>query len=74
MKHLATILLLLVLAVPVIAQDTKQDDAMKNCPMHEQHTAQQAHHATVESHGDQAMGFPHDIFAWRRTVARLKSS
>jgi hypothetical protein len=30
---------------------------MKDCPMHQQHTA---HHAVVESHGDRAMGFPHD--------------
>lgn len=55
MKHFAAILL--VLALPAFAQDAKQDDAMKNCPMHDQH---QAHHAVVESHGDQDMGFPHD--------------
>jgi hypothetical protein len=30
------------------------------CPMHATHSATDAHHATVESHGDQAMGFPHD--------------
>jgi TusA-related sulfurtransferase len=33
---------------------------MKECPMHAEHRAQQAHHAVVESHGDQAMGFPQD--------------
>jgi hypothetical protein len=48
----------LLLALPVFGQDTKQDD-MKDCPMHSQH-ATQSHHAVVESHGDQAMGFPHD--------------
>jgi len=48
-------LALLLLAVSVLAQDTKQDD-MKDCPMHEQH----ARHQAVVEHGDQAMGFPHD--------------
>jgi len=52
------VLFLLLLALPAIAQDTKQDD-MKECPMHAQHSAQ-SHQAIVESHGDQAMGFPHD--------------
>jgi hypothetical protein len=42
---------LLVLAMPVFAQD------MKDCPMHAQHAS---HQAVVESHGDQAMDFPHD--------------
>jgi hypothetical protein len=32
---------------------------MKECPIHAQHSAQ-SHHAVVESHGDHAMGFPHD--------------
>lgn len=36
-----------------------KDDSMRDCPMHKQHTAAQTHHATVEKHGDQAMGFPH---------------
>ena len=57
MKNLAVCLLLSLLALPVIAQDSKQDDAMKKCPMHAQH---QSHDAVVESHGDQAMGFPHE--------------
>jgi hypothetical protein len=52
------VLSLLLLALPVLGQDTKQDD-MKDCPMHAQHAAQ-SHQAVVESHGDQAMGFPHD--------------
>ena len=30
------------------------------CPMHASHMGADAHHAVVESHGDQAMGFPHD--------------
>lgn len=30
------------------------------CPMHASHAGADAHHAVVESHGDQAMGFPHD--------------
>jgi hypothetical protein len=50
-------LLLLVLTAPGLSQQTKEDGAMKDCPMHEQHSG---HHAVVESHGDQAMGFPHD--------------
>ena len=49
---------LLLVALPVFSQDTKHD-SMKDCPMHAQHVAQ-SHHAVVESHGDQAMGFPHD--------------
>jgi hypothetical protein len=49
---------LLLLALPVFGQDTKQDD-MKDCPMHEQHAAQ-SHQTVVENHGDLAMGFPHD--------------
>jgi len=56
MNRLALSLLLLVL--PAFAQGTKQDD-MKDCPMHAQHSSQ-SHQAVVESHGDQAMGFPHD--------------
>lgn len=47
---------LLLLVSPPFAQDPKPHD-MKNCPMHD-HSA--AHHAVVESHGDQAMGFAHD--------------
>jgi len=47
----------LLLALPVLAQESKPDNTMKDCPMHDQHSA---HHAVVESHGDQAMGFPHD--------------
>lgn len=37
-----------------------KDDAMRDCPMHNQHTGAPTHHATVENHGEQAMGFPHD--------------
>lgn len=42
------------------AQDIKKDDAMESCPMHKQHSAENSHHAAVEEHGDQAMGFAHD--------------
>jgi hypothetical protein len=31
-----------------------------HCPMHASHMGADAHHAVGESHGDQAMGFPHD--------------
>jgi hypothetical protein len=34
--------------------------AASPCPMHASHMGADAHHAVVESHGDQAMGFPHD--------------
>jgi TusA-related sulfurtransferase len=51
------VLLLLVLTAPGLSQQTKEHGAMKDCPMHEQHSG---HHAVVESRGDQAMGFPHD--------------
>jgi hypothetical protein len=30
------------------------------CPMHATHSDSHDHHAMVENHGDQAMGFPHD--------------
>jgi len=30
------------------------------CPMHASHAGADAHHAAVERHGDEAMGFPHD--------------
>ena len=55
MNHLVIVLSSL-LALPVFAQGAKPDDAMKNCPMHNQHPA---HHAVVEDHGDKMMGFPH---------------
>ena len=60
MKHLIIALLLSQLPSPLLSQEAKPDNSMKDCPMHAQHQAQDAHHATVESHGDQAMGFPHD--------------
>ena len=34
--------------------------AANPCPMHASHMGADAHHAMVESHGDQAMGFAHD--------------
>jgi hypothetical protein len=42
------IALFLLWGLPLIAQD------MQSCPMHKQHQA------SVEKHGDEAMGFPHD--------------
>lgn len=59
MNYLAVALSLSLLSSPLFSQDAKRDDPMKDCPMHAQHTAQ-AHHEVVGSHGDQAMGFPHD--------------
>jgi hypothetical protein len=57
-------LAMLLLGSPIFAQEAKPADSMKDCPMHAQHMAQdmaqQSHHATMESHGDQAMGFPHN--------------
>ena len=48
----------LLFALPAFGQDTKPEDR-KDCPMHAQHAAQ-SHQAVVETHGDKAMGFPHD--------------
>jgi TusA-related sulfurtransferase len=59
MNYLAVALSLSLLSSPLFSQEAKPDDSMKDCPMHAQHMAQ-AHHEVVESHGDQAMGFPHD--------------
>ncbi len=56
MKNLA--LFVLLFALLGFGQDMKHDD-MKDCPMHAQHAAE-SHKAVVESHGDHAMGFPHD--------------
>jgi TusA-related sulfurtransferase len=57
MNRFAIVLSLSLLALPVLAQEAKPDDSMKDCPMHDQHAA---HHAVVESRGDQSMGFPHE--------------
>jgi hypothetical protein len=59
MKHLTLALAFSFLASSVLAQQATPDDSMKDCPMHQQRTAQ-SHHAIVNGHGDQAMGFPHD--------------
>lgn len=59
MNYLAVVLSLSLLSAPLLSQDAKPGESMKDCPMHAQHTAQ-AHHEVVESHGDEAMGFPHD--------------
>jgi len=47
----------LLLVLPGLAQQPRENDAMKDCPMHDEHSG---HHDAVERHGDQAMGFPHD--------------
>ena len=48
-------IILLFAALPLAAQD------MESCPKHKEHTKQASQHqASVEEHGDQAMGFPHD--------------
>jgi len=60
MKRLAIALSLSLVSSPLLSQVAQSDDSMKDCPMHAQHLAQQAHRAVVESHGDEAMGFPHD--------------
>jgi hypothetical protein len=40
----------------LVAQD------MQSCPMHKEHMKATAQHQVdVEKHGDEAMGFPHDI-------------
>ena len=59
MKHLTVALKFFFFASYVLAQQAKPDDSMKDCPMHQEHAAQ-SHDALVKSHGDQAMGFPHD--------------
>jgi hypothetical protein len=59
MKNLATILFTVLLVSSANCQDTKQDNSMPGCTMHQQQSSH-ANHAMVESHGDQAMGFPHD--------------
>jgi len=61
MKHAATALFLMLLVSLAVGQDTKQDDGMKNCPMHDQHAKSSSQHqADVEKHGDEAMWFAHD--------------
>jgi hypothetical protein len=49
---------LAVLAPYALVQTTPASE--NACPMHAHHGNLGIHHATVESHGDQAMGFPHD--------------
>jgi len=59
MKYLAIALSLSLLSSPLLSQVAQSENSMKDCPMHE-NLSQRGHHATVESHGDQAMGFPQD--------------
>ncbi len=53
------------LTLAVYAQDAGTRDANTNqgttesCPLHKHHVAANSHHARVEKHGDQTMGFSH---------------
>ena len=49
----------LVAALPCLGSQAPASPE-QSCPMHASHMASDAHHAMVESHGDHAMGFPHD--------------
>lgn len=52
-----SVLVALLLAVSTAqAQTPATDNAMENCPMHSQEAH---HHAVVEKHGDEGMGFSH---------------
>jgi len=61
MRHL--LFIAAAVSLPLVAsgraQNIKHDD-MSNCPMHAQKETQSPHHADVNKHGDQAMGFPQD--------------
>ena len=59
MKNLSIVSLTVAMFFGLSLSAETQDDAMKNCPMHTQH-ATDDHHAVVERHGDQGMGFSHD--------------
>jgi hypothetical protein len=59
LKHAALIAASLCLLTAVYAQNANQD-TMRDCPMHKEHTAPDSHHAIVEQHGDEAMGFSHE--------------
>jgi len=50
---------LLCFVTPAYAQGSNKDDAMKNCPMHKDHATADSHHAVVERHGYEVMGFSH---------------
>ena len=51
---------LLCFVTALYAQGANKEDAMRNCPMHEEHVTGDSHQARVERHRDEAMGFPHD--------------
>jgi len=57
MKILGITFSTLIVVASSLGQQAQPADSMKDCPMHAQHVD---HQATVESHGDQAMGFPHE--------------
>ena len=55
----AAVPVFLIASVPLsLAQTPSTSDSP--CPMHASHMNADHHHDVVESHGDQAMGFPHD--------------
>ena len=50
-------LCLLYFATVTIAQQADSKDTMRDCPMHDAHATADSHHAVVQKHGDEAMGF-----------------
>jgi len=58
-RQIVTLLIAFVfVATHGFGQDTTKQDSMRDCPMHNQHAP--GHHASVQEHGDQAMGFSHE--------------
>lgn len=55
----AVVVLFATIAVPC-SLGQAASNSEKSCPMHASHAGADAHHAAIESHGDEAMGFPHD--------------
>jgi hypothetical protein len=51
---------LLTLRPAAYSQEGDKARAMQDCPMPTDHASEGSHHASVESHGDQAMGFSHN--------------
>lgn len=59
LSRAANPVMLVVMASCAYSQGTTK--TLENpCPMYASHMGADGHHATVEGHGDQAMGFPHD--------------
>jgi len=60
-KQAALLLMILVGSAKLIsAQEADRGDRMQDCPMHAQHAAASSHYASVDEHGDDAMGFSHE--------------